>query len=279
MAMPPHYLFTRAHFFTFTAQCSLLAVVEVYSEWCGPCKSILPTFKRIRMDRDDEKNLLFLVVCAEKCSFLEAAVEHRGNSEPLFLLYRVSAGGGKQQQRASLAFGQLLRPRALRLRPLSLFVRGVAIRTAGLPQMLAMAVQFAASGSPKQRLAVKQPQPLFPAVTAGLPFRCEACSVYLPCAWDRASIWISPRRHAKAQLQHILLASQSRTPPRLSHLRIASLCAERSDEAKNRGRQHSGARQAHLLAHPDERRCRRARRQPHLPGDYEVKATMLYLAF
>lgn len=33
-------------------------------------------------------------VCAEKCNFLEAAKEHRGKSEPLFLLYRVRHGGG-----------------------------------------------------------------------------------------------------------------------------------------------------------------------------------------
>ena len=38
------------------------AVVELFSEWCGPCKSILPTFRRIRLDRDDESALLFLTV-------------------------------------------------------------------------------------------------------------------------------------------------------------------------------------------------------------------------
>ncbi|GFR43772.1 hypothetical protein Agub_g4886 [Astrephomene gubernaculifera] len=65
-----------------------LKVVEIFSEWCGTCKSVLPTFRRIRLDRDDESALLFLTVCAEKCNFLEAAKEHRGKSEPLFLLYR-----------------------------------------------------------------------------------------------------------------------------------------------------------------------------------------------
>lgn len=39
-----------------------LKVVEVYSDWCGPCKSVLPTFRRIRMEKDDEAALLFLTV-------------------------------------------------------------------------------------------------------------------------------------------------------------------------------------------------------------------------
>mmetsp|Transcript_7955 Transcript_7955/g.15479 ORF Transcript_7955/g.15479 Transcript_7955/m.15479 type:complete len:152 (-) Transcript_7955:240-695(-) len=65
-----------------------LKVVEIYSGWCGPCKSVLPTFRRIRLDKDDENALLFLTVEAEKCNFLEPAKEHRGKSEPLFLLYR-----------------------------------------------------------------------------------------------------------------------------------------------------------------------------------------------
>lgn len=65
-----------------------LKVVELFSEWCGPCKSVLPTFRRIRLDRDDESALLFLTVPAEKCDFLDIAKDHRGKSEPLFMLYR-----------------------------------------------------------------------------------------------------------------------------------------------------------------------------------------------
>lgn len=37
-------------------------VLEVFSEWCGPCKSVLPTFKRIRLDKDDDAALQFLTV-------------------------------------------------------------------------------------------------------------------------------------------------------------------------------------------------------------------------
>mmetsp|Transcript_21507 Transcript_21507/g.38301 ORF Transcript_21507/g.38301 Transcript_21507/m.38301 type:complete len:157 (-) Transcript_21507:234-704(-) len=65
-----------------------LKVVELYSEWCGPCKSVIPTFKRIRLDKEDETTLLFLTVCAEKCDFLSDSQARRGNSEPLFLFYR-----------------------------------------------------------------------------------------------------------------------------------------------------------------------------------------------
>mmetsp|Transcript_20330 Transcript_20330/g.51494 ORF Transcript_20330/g.51494 Transcript_20330/m.51494 type:complete len:156 (-) Transcript_20330:485-952(-) len=72
-----------------------LKVVELFSEWCGPCKSVVPTFRRIRIDKDDEAALQFLAVPAEKCSFLEVAKDHRGKSEPLFLLYRNGQLKGK----------------------------------------------------------------------------------------------------------------------------------------------------------------------------------------
>lgn len=39
-----------------------LKLVEIYSEWCGPCKSALPTFRRIRLEKDDEAALLFVTV-------------------------------------------------------------------------------------------------------------------------------------------------------------------------------------------------------------------------
>eukprot|EP00191_Tetraselmis_sp_GSL018_P016236 CAMPEP_0177585740 /NCGR_PEP_ID=MMETSP0419_2-20121207/4671_1 /TAXON_ID=582737 /ORGANISM="Tetraselmis sp., Strain GSL018" /LENGTH=145 /DNA_ID=CAMNT_0019075527 /DNA_START=111 /DNA_END=548 /DNA_ORIENTATION=+ len=65
-----------------------LKVVELYSEWCGPCKSVIPTFKRIRLDKEDESTLLFVTVCSEKCGFISEAEERRGKSEPFFLFYR-----------------------------------------------------------------------------------------------------------------------------------------------------------------------------------------------
>ena len=42
--------------------CDFCAVVEIFSEWAGPCKSVLPTFRRIRIDKDDEAALLFMTV-------------------------------------------------------------------------------------------------------------------------------------------------------------------------------------------------------------------------
>lgn len=48
----------------------LLPVLEVYSDWCGPCKSVLPTLKRIKLDKDDESTLQFLTVCSIKRLFL-----------------------------------------------------------------------------------------------------------------------------------------------------------------------------------------------------------------
>ncbi len=59
------------------------AVVELYSEWCGPCKSVLPTFRRIRIEKDDEAALVFLTVrpsllsmhqaCATFCTLMRGA--------------------------------------------------------------------------------------------------------------------------------------------------------------------------------------------------------------
>lgn len=40
----------------------LCLVVELYSGWCGPCKSVIPTFKKIRLEKDDTSTLQFLSV-------------------------------------------------------------------------------------------------------------------------------------------------------------------------------------------------------------------------
>lgn len=89
-------------------------MVEVFSESFGPCKSILPTFKKLRLDGKDEeyvpalhnssfvcagprptclrcacRQLAFLLIAAESCTQHEALREHAGKSEPLFLVYRV----------------------------------------------------------------------------------------------------------------------------------------------------------------------------------------------
>lgn len=45
------------------------AVLEMYSEWCGPCTSVLPTLKRLRLERDDEACLKFLTASRPPESF------------------------------------------------------------------------------------------------------------------------------------------------------------------------------------------------------------------
>jgi thiol-disulfide isomerase/thioredoxin len=42
------------------------AVLEVFSTWCGGCKSVLPMCKKIRIEKDDEAALTFLTVSACK---------------------------------------------------------------------------------------------------------------------------------------------------------------------------------------------------------------------
>mmetsp|Transcript_12554 Transcript_12554/g.17155 ORF Transcript_12554/g.17155 Transcript_12554/m.17155 type:complete len:156 (-) Transcript_12554:315-782(-) len=63
-----------------------LKLVEVYSEGWGPCYSILPTLKRIKIERDPDPAAFQYNVCmAEKIEDLE---KHAGLSKPLFLFYR-----------------------------------------------------------------------------------------------------------------------------------------------------------------------------------------------
>ncbi|KAL3131439.1 hypothetical protein ABBQ38_007751 [Trebouxia sp. C0009 RCD-2024] len=92
-----------------------LKVLEVYSEWCGPCKSVLPTFKRIKLDKDDETTLQFLTVSAESCDLLEPAKAHRGKSEPLFLLYR----NGNLKHKIQGADTPMLSSQVLQLTPMT----------------------------------------------------------------------------------------------------------------------------------------------------------------
>jgi hypothetical protein len=66
-------------------------VVEVYSAWVGPCKSVVPTLKKLRVEGKDEEQLGLLVIAAEACREYEVACEHKGRSEPLFLVYRNGA--------------------------------------------------------------------------------------------------------------------------------------------------------------------------------------------
>ena len=91
-------------------------MVELYADWCGPCKAVVPATKRMS-EQEDAARLHFaqascflvlalcavrrppahtsslspaLQMCAERCEVLPSAKEHRGKSEPLFMLYQVS---------------------------------------------------------------------------------------------------------------------------------------------------------------------------------------------
>lgn len=64
-----------------------LQVIEVYQGWCGPCKAIQSTFKKLFFDLND-RPLKFYTVCADKVPFLK---EYVGKSIPVFLLYKDGA--------------------------------------------------------------------------------------------------------------------------------------------------------------------------------------------
>ena len=46
-----------------------VTVIDVYAAWCGPCKSIINTFKRIKIDCSDE--LLSFAIVRIKKMFLK----------------------------------------------------------------------------------------------------------------------------------------------------------------------------------------------------------------
>mmetsp|Transcript_18504 Transcript_18504/g.35220 ORF Transcript_18504/g.35220 Transcript_18504/m.35220 type:complete len:160 (-) Transcript_18504:270-749(-) len=63
-----------------------LKLVEVYSESWGPCYSILPTLKRIKVERDPDPAAFQYDVClAEK---IENLKQYSGQAKPTFLFYR-----------------------------------------------------------------------------------------------------------------------------------------------------------------------------------------------
>mmetsp|Transcript_29593 Transcript_29593/g.64583 ORF Transcript_29593/g.64583 Transcript_29593/m.64583 type:complete len:159 (-) Transcript_29593:356-832(-) len=63
-----------------------LKVVEVYSNAWGPCFSILPTLKRIKIERDPDPAAFQINICQAEC--IDALEQYRGQSRPTFLFYR-----------------------------------------------------------------------------------------------------------------------------------------------------------------------------------------------
>ncbi|XP_038604083.1 thioredoxin domain-containing protein 6 [Tachyglossus aculeatus] len=63
-----------------------LTVVDVYQSWCGPCKTVVSLFKKIKNELGDD--LLHFAVAEADC--IDALEKYRGKCEPTFLFY---AGG------------------------------------------------------------------------------------------------------------------------------------------------------------------------------------------
>jgi len=61
-----------------------LKVIDVHQDWCGPCKAIQSTFKRIYFDYGD-RPLKFYTASANK---LEALAEYKGSEMPLFIFMK-----------------------------------------------------------------------------------------------------------------------------------------------------------------------------------------------
>ncbi|XP_042312023.1 thioredoxin domain-containing protein 6 [Sceloporus undulatus] len=63
-----------------------LIVVDVYQGWCGPCKTVVSLFRKIRNELGDD--LLHFAVA--EVDSIDALEKYRGKCEPTFLFY---AGG------------------------------------------------------------------------------------------------------------------------------------------------------------------------------------------
>ncbi len=76
-----------------------LAVIDIYSDWCGPCEAVLPTLSRVYLDYEAaEERLKLYAASANKLSAqiqsslptdLHISLDKHG-CLPLFALYRVS---------------------------------------------------------------------------------------------------------------------------------------------------------------------------------------------
>uniref|UniRef100_A0A6J0T2Z1 Thioredoxin domain-containing protein 6 n=1 Tax=Pogona vitticeps TaxID=103695 RepID=A0A6J0T2Z1_9SAUR len=64
-----------------------LTVVDVYQGWCGPCKTVVNLFRKIRNELGN--NLLHFAVA--EVDSIDALEKYRGKCEPTFLFY----GGGE----------------------------------------------------------------------------------------------------------------------------------------------------------------------------------------
>uniref|UniRef100_A0A8C1MRY8 NME/NM23 family member 8 n=1 Tax=Cyprinus carpio TaxID=7962 RepID=A0A8C1MRY8_CYPCA len=63
-----------------------LIVVDVYQQWCGPCRAVISLFRKIKNELGDE----MLHFATAEADGIEALEKYRGKCEPTFLFY---AGG------------------------------------------------------------------------------------------------------------------------------------------------------------------------------------------
>lgn len=75
-----------------------LVVVDIHSDWCGPCEAMFPTFARIFLDYDsaDERIVIATVSSGKMGHIVQESLPHDGHHNldkqgcyPLFALYRV----------------------------------------------------------------------------------------------------------------------------------------------------------------------------------------------
>uniref|UniRef100_A0A8C9EV25 Thioredoxin domain-containing protein n=1 Tax=Pavo cristatus TaxID=9049 RepID=A0A8C9EV25_PAVCR len=72
----------------------MLAVVDAYQAWCGPCKTVVDLFRKIR--NEVSSDLLHFAVA--EVDSIDALEKYRGKCEPIFLFYTVRevvADGGQ----------------------------------------------------------------------------------------------------------------------------------------------------------------------------------------
>jgi len=64
-----------------------LLLVDVYTEWCGPCKELIPTFKSLAMNTDffDDRVQIFTL---ERQVYPPFTERFQATSMPKFLLYK-----------------------------------------------------------------------------------------------------------------------------------------------------------------------------------------------
>ena len=73
----------------------MLTVVDVYSEWAGPCNAMANYLKKIKLDVGDE-----LLQCAmASCDSIEALKMFRGHCKPIWLF--IMSGKYMAEQRKS----------------------------------------------------------------------------------------------------------------------------------------------------------------------------------